>query len=88
MKKPILTILAFIIIYINGLANPALEKFLSSKGLEHASIAISVHNPETKEVILEYQPNLSLIPASTLKILSTATAISLKNADYKFETQF
>ena len=88
MNKPIISILLFIFISIKGLANPAIEKFLSSKGMEHASVGISIHNADNKEVIFEYQPNLSLVPASTLKIFSTATAISLKKPNYKFETIF
>ena len=43
---------------------------------------------ETGEVMAESSSQLSLVPASTLKLLTTAAALELLGADYRFETRF
>ena len=88
MKKLSFIIILLLSIDCSIFSNPALDKFLSSKCLKNASIGISIHNIDNNTTILDYQQNLALIPASTLKLISTATALSLNGPEYKYETQF
>lgn len=53
--------------------------------LENASIGISIKDIEGNE-IFDYNGNTSLIPASTLKIVTTATALEILGSEYRFET--
>ena len=68
--------------------NDALQKFISSQCLTNASIGISIRNADSNEIILDYNSQLSLAPASVLKLLSTASALDKIGGDYKYETQF
>jgi serine-type D-Ala-D-Ala carboxypeptidase/endopeptidase (penicillin-binding protein 4) len=54
--------------------------------LDHASISIYVVNSETKEVYLDQNSDLSLIPASCMKLFTTAAALDLLGPDLRFET--
>ena len=45
-------------------------------------------NLETKKVILEEQAGKAFAPASTLKLLSTASALEVLGEDYRFKTVF
>lgn len=66
--------------------NTALKKFINSDGFKHASIAISVSDVNTGKSIINYNSMLSLIPASSLKIITTATALEILGAKHKFKT--
>jgi serine-type D-Ala-D-Ala carboxypeptidase/endopeptidase (penicillin-binding protein 4) len=54
--------------------------------LVHASWSISVLDITSDSVILEYNSHLTLIPASTYKIITTASALALLGWDFKYET--
>ena len=55
--------------------------------LKNTSIGISVMDAKSGEVVLETVPQLSLIPASVLKIITSATALEVLGAQYRFETR-
>ncbi len=61
------------------------EQWKSHDDLASASFGIMVTNKEGK-VILEHNANRSLIPASTQKLLTTATALQELGPAYRFET--
>jgi D-alanyl-D-alanine carboxypeptidase/D-alanyl-D-alanine-endopeptidase (penicillin-binding protein 4) len=54
--------------------------------LEHAVVGIYAIKSSTGEVLLEKNSGLSLVPASCLKVVTTAAALNLLGADYRFET--
>src|ERR1051326_3916637 len=58
----------------------------SDTDLTHASWSICVLDAKKDSTITEFNSNLSLIPASTLKIITTSTALSLLGWDFKYET--
>ena len=88
MKK--LYIISIMLLSVNFalFCNDALQKFISSQCLTNASIGISIRNADSNEIILDYNSQLSLAPASVLKLLSTASALDKIGGDYKYETQF
>ena len=64
----------------------AAERLAAYPGLRHGSISICVMDVETGEVVAAVQPDLSLKPASNLKVLTTGTALALLGPDYQFTT--
>lgn len=56
--------------------------------LKHASIGLSVTNMKTGKTLYEYNGQLSLVPASTLKIVTTAATLSILGKSYRFKTTF
>jgi len=58
----------------------------TTPGLANASICIAVSDNQTNEKLLESKPQLSLVPASILKIITTATALEVFGSDFRFQT--
>ncbi|OKS85053.1 D-alanyl-D-alanine carboxypeptidase/D-alanyl-D-alanine endopeptidase [Mucilaginibacter polytrichastri] len=52
----------------------------------YASISLTVLDAKTGEVIFSANPNMGLAPASTLKTVTTITAMNLLGPDYRFKT--
>lgn len=55
--------------------------------LKYASIGFCALDISDNKIIAQRNPNQALIPASTLKIVSTGTAVAILGRDYKFKTQ-
>lgn len=55
--------------------------------LEHASIGFCVKDIATSRSIIDSNQHLSLVPASTMKIFTTATALSRLGRGYRYETK-
>ncbi|MES2679118.1 MAG: D-alanyl-D-alanine carboxypeptidase/D-alanyl-D-alanine-endopeptidase [Bacteroidota bacterium] len=64
-----------------------LEDWKNDKDLKNASIGFSVMDAKTSSVVAEYNSHLSLIPASTLKVVTTSAALGLLGKDYRYETK-
>ncbi|MDD2328070.1 MAG: D-alanyl-D-alanine carboxypeptidase/D-alanyl-D-alanine-endopeptidase [bacterium] len=65
----------------------ALERFVAHPAMKHASIGLSVSDLETGRSILSYNAELSLTPASLLKLITTATALELLGEHYRYKTE-
>ena len=63
-----------------------MDRFAADAQLAHGSLSISVLDLTNGKTIAAYQPQLSLTPASTLKLISTAVALSILGEDYQFKT--
>ncbi|MEY2904390.1 MAG: D-alanyl-D-alaninecarboxypeptidase/D-alanyl-D-al anine-endopeptidase [Bacteroidota bacterium] len=61
--------------------------FVNNPLLKHASVGISVVDLDSNYTVAAYQPNLSLIPASTLKLLVTSSALGILGPDYTYITE-
>lgn len=55
--------------------------------LTHASIGIAVGDCRTGELLFESEPQLSLVPASVLKIVTTVTALEVFGPEFRFQTE-
>jgi len=88
MKK---NFLLFALILINvcwlyAQTPPAFTGFLNKKNLAHASIGLKAIDLNTKKVIVSYNENQSLTPASNMKLVTTATALETLGSRFRFET--
>ena len=60
------------------------EEMLSDSLLKNASISFYVADADNGNVVYSYNPKVSLIPASNMKLISSAAALELLGADYTF----
>ncbi|MGK0388912.1 MAG: D-alanyl-D-alanine carboxypeptidase/D-alanyl-D-alanine-endopeptidase (penicillin-binding protein 4) [Maribacter sp.] len=65
----------------------SIEKIVADPVMKHASISMTVMDVETGEIISSYQPNLSIPPASSMKVITTATALAILGKNYTFKTE-
>lgn len=56
-------------------------------GLVNGELGIVVRNVETGEILAENDRNKSLLPASTMKTVTTAAALGILGEDYRFVTE-
>ncbi len=86
MKRSIL-ILSLVLIVDSLPAQSALERFVAHPALKHANVGVSVSDLETGRTILSHNAELSLSPASSLKLITTATALELLGENYRYKTE-
>jgi D-alanyl-D-alanine carboxypeptidase/D-alanyl-D-alanine-endopeptidase (penicillin-binding protein 4) len=65
---------------------PALERFLGSRYMQGASCSFLAKEIHSGEILYSYDTDRKLPPASVLKIVTTATALELLDAGYRFST--
>ena len=64
------------------------ETYKKDKDLQHAIYSFCVLEASTGKVIKEYNSELALIPASTMKIVTTSAALGILGKDYTYKTHF
>jgi len=64
----------------------ALQEFSSKDHLTHSSIGISIIELKTGHMIGSFQEQKSLVPASSLKLLTTLSAIYYLGEDFRYQT--
>jgi D-alanyl-D-alanine carboxypeptidase/D-alanyl-D-alanine-endopeptidase (penicillin-binding protein 4) len=62
-------------------------QFTKEKGMKNASVGFLLIDVKTGKEIAAFNPDMSLSPASTMKLFSTATALELFGEDHRFETK-
>ncbi len=85
-----LTQLCFLLSFTFSLfaeSNQAVNRLVSNKIFRNAGLSIYVQDAASGKSVASYAPNLNLTPASTLKLITTATALELFGADYRFTTE-
>jgi D-alanyl-D-alanine carboxypeptidase/D-alanyl-D-alanine-endopeptidase (penicillin-binding protein 4) len=92
-KAQLLCIIIFTLttLVLNAQKNLAIDaiinEYKNDKSLESASISFCVLNASTSEIISEYNSKSALIPASTLKVITTSAALGVLGKDFKYETK-
>ncbi|GAB1416519.1 D-alanyl-D-alanine carboxypeptidase/D-alanyl-D-alanine-endopeptidase [Paludibacter sp.] len=86
MKSRYFTILALFIFLANILAQNSIDKFINQSALKNANISIYVKDLKTGKEVASYRSNNLTVPASTLKVVTTATALEIFGPEYRYET--
>ena len=66
--------------------NDFINELKKDTELQNASISLSAMDTKTGTTVCEYNGKLSLTPASTMKIITTGSALQLLGKDFKYET--
>ncbi len=66
--------------------NAALDVLKTDRALRAAGVGFYAVDVKTGEVIAEYNPYLALKPASTMKLVTSATALDVLGKNFKFKT--
>ena len=77
----------FLMLTLLSVAQSPVDIFVNNKLLENANISLLVKDVETNQTLYQYHPNNSVIPASTMKLVTTATALEQLGPDFCFETK-
>lgn len=64
-----------------------INRWKSDSCFEHAGIGIYLKEAGSGEVLAKTYPQLSLVPGSTLKLITTATALEMLGPNFRFETK-
>lgn len=65
-----------------------LEAYKKDKELTHASYGFCVMEAASGKIIKEYNSEQALVPASTMKIITTSAALGILGKDYTYKTHF
>ncbi len=86
MRKK-LFLISFVFISICSFSQrSSIDTFLSDSSLIHASVSIFIADPDNGEIIADYNSGKSLIPASVMKLITSAAALELLGPDHTFKT--
>ena len=87
-------IFIFIAIFLNTMFAEAQQKFendfkalVSQPEYKNASVGIQVEDAATGEILFNYNGEKLMIPASTLKLVTSASALEILGAGYRFKTK-
>jgi serine-type D-Ala-D-Ala carboxypeptidase/endopeptidase (penicillin-binding protein 4) len=86
MRK-IKLILPFLLLTMVLLAKNPVDDFINNPLLANANISLLVKDLATNKTICQYRPTNSSIPASTMKLITTATALELLGPTFRFQTK-
>lgn len=88
--------LIFIIVFISFISHAiaqkstqqpaALLQFLSDPQLKAASVGLKIVQSSTGKVMVDYQADIGLAPASTLKVLTSITALDVLGSKFTYTT--
>lgn len=65
----------------------AFEGFSRDEALAHASYSLTVLNVNSGEVVFASEPDRGLVPASTLKVITTVTGYQVLGPSFQYETR-
>jgi len=63
-----------------------LEELQNSSLLRHGTVALSVRRVRDGQLLLSYNARMSLPPASTFKLVTTATSLAVLGESFRFDT--
>jgi len=95
MNRNVLALNLFVFILLHTLTGftqksepqSSIDKFVNLDVFKSASIGLELRDLKTGKLLAEYQSEKSLTPASTQKLITTATALELLGSNYRFKTQ-
>lgn len=75
-------------LYSQNSIDIVLDSYKKDKELQHATYSFCVLDAATGKMIKEYNSELALVPASTMKIVTTSAALGILGKDYTYKTKF
>lgn len=90
MKKTVVLFLfltAFIAAFSQNKLNSEIENLKKDPALKHGTWSLCVMNVKKDSILYDYNSSVSVVPASTLKILTTGAALAQLGSDFRFETK-
>lgn len=86
MKKKIIALI-FILIPGSLTAQKSLRTLLMDSLMVHASVSISIIDASDSRIIVDYNGEKSMVPASVMKLVTSAVALELLGPSYSFKTE-
>ena len=86
MKRIQLLFLA-IFLFSFAYSQTALQRFLDNPALRHATVGVQVTCLNTGRHAISHNADKSLIPASTLKLVTSAVALEVLGDDFRYQTK-
>ncbi len=91
MKK---TILSCFFLYLCCLSSPLyaqssqaiVDQWVTQPTIQYANVGIQIRNLHSGKILAEHRPNSVIPPASTMKLITSASAMELLGADFRFST--
>ena len=80
------TIIFLLLFSIKTFAAGPLDNFINNPMIENANVSLLVRELGTNKTVCQFRPNNSTIPASTMKLVTTATALELLGPAFCFQT--
>ncbi len=74
--------------YTQSSIDSVLDAYKKDKDLTHANYSFCVLEASSGKTIKEYNSELALVPASTLKIITTSAALGVLGKDYTYKTNY
>lgn len=87
MMKKLNFIISLLLFSILTFAKSPLDGLVNNSVLQNANISLLVRDVATNTTVCEYHSKNSVVPASTMKLVTTATALELLGADFRFQTR-
>ncbi len=87
LPSPITSMVEKTILSPKELVDISVNTVMADPVLKNATWGFVVYDPKTKKVISSYNENTPLVPASTTKLLTTETAMSMLGENYRWNTQ-
>jgi len=86
--KSILILIISAILYQphSARTHPAIERFISSEPLRGASVSIMVSAIDSDSALYSYDADREVVPASVMKLITTATALETLGGDFRYKT--
>ncbi len=85
--KTKLHIIFFLLLGFYLQAQNPIDKFINNTLHQNSNISILISDTKTGKEIASHRPKHLAIPASSMKLITTATALEILGKDYRFTTQ-
>ncbi|MDR3706315.1 MAG: D-alanyl-D-alanine carboxypeptidase/D-alanyl-D-alanine-endopeptidase [Paludibacteraceae bacterium] len=87
MKKSPLLLLAASLYSSLAISQSAVNAFVNAPDMKRANLSVMIKDVETGETILQHRADKNTVPASTTKLVTTATALEILGPDFTFTTK-
>lgn len=64
-----------------------MDKHFAQSSYKHAALSVCVMDMETNKIIASINPETSLVPASSLKLITTLSSLDILGSDYRYKTK-